>query len=494
MFQDLNPLDRSTAFLEIGIMLLGAVIIGFLTAWLIQRARRKPGPSEPATDPTETLRKANAAIKRSKALQQEAQARADRVEKELEEMTAKYNAVSDPEASEKLKKTEARLNEAVAARMRIQQELDNLKEEKAKKKGKETDKAVPFTDPRVDKLQKEVAALTLQKKDLARKLEVAEAESENVEQVDRLQKELTALKAQNKELKRNLESSGKQVDPELERDLRKARVDLTQKAAEIATLQTKLIRAEGKLNDAIAAVEKIDVHALENEVDSLQKKVAGLEKDLAGKQQTVSERSDQVNNLLQELDEARTKIASLEAAVAAKGGSTGDATEIEWLRKEKEDQEAEITELEDRILSLEKDNAALRARIRDRSGNQSEKLLQKLEAERDALQNELQILRDGKASPAPETASKEAAEVSPKPDFSHLGKVKEGKEDDLTQINGIGPVVEGKLNELGIKTLKQVSKLTEEDMDRIDAALELFPGRVKREKWVKQARKLSKNK
>lgn len=43
MFQDLNPLDRSTAILEIVILMLVAAIIGFIVAWLYYRSiyRRK---------------------------------------------------------------------------------------------------------------------------------------------------------------------------------------------------------------------------------------------------------------------------------------------------------------------------------------------------------------------------------------------------------------------------------------------------------------------
>ena len=80
----------------------------------------------------------------------------------------------------------------------------------------------------------------------------------------------------------------------------------------------------------------------------------------------------------------------------------------------------------------------------------------------------------------------------PGPDFSHLGQVKAGEKDQLAKISGIGPVVEGKLNALGIFTFAQIAQLTEQDMSNIDDALQLFPGRVKREDWVQQAKGLGK--
>ena len=58
--------------------------------------------------------------------------------------------------------------------------------------------------------------------------------------------------------------------------------------------------------------------------------------------------------------------------------------------------------------------------------------------------------------------------------------------DALTEINGIGPVIEGKLNELGITTFAQVAELTAERIAEIDEQLN-FKGRIDREEWVSQA-------
>ena len=58
--------------------------------------------------------------------------------------------------------------------------------------------------------------------------------------------------------------------------------------------------------------------------------------------------------------------------------------------------------------------------------------------------------------------------------------------DDLTQINGIGPVIAGKLNGLGITTYKQIAELSAEDVEKIDGELN-FKGRIEREEWISQA-------
>ena len=59
--------------------------------------------------------------------------------------------------------------------------------------------------------------------------------------------------------------------------------------------------------------------------------------------------------------------------------------------------------------------------------------------------------------------------------------------DDLTSINGIGPVIAGKLNAQGITTFQQIADFTPEDVARIDEALN-FKGRIDREEWIAQAK------
>ena len=63
--------------------------------------------------------------------------------------------------------------------------------------------------------------------------------------------------------------------------------------------------------------------------------------------------------------------------------------------------------------------------------------------------------------------------------------------DDLQKINGIGKVLEKKLNKLGIYTFAQIAAFSKKDIDSINETLS-FKGRIEREKWVSQAKKLSK--
>lgn len=59
--------------------------------------------------------------------------------------------------------------------------------------------------------------------------------------------------------------------------------------------------------------------------------------------------------------------------------------------------------------------------------------------------------------------------------------------DDLEDIDGIGPVINRKLHELGITTFAQIAAWTPADAEHIGRQLD-FPGRIEREQWIDQAR------
>jgi len=62
--------------------------------------------------------------------------------------------------------------------------------------------------------------------------------------------------------------------------------------------------------------------------------------------------------------------------------------------------------------------------------------------------------------------------------------------DDLKLIVGIGPVLERMLFQLGISTYGQIARLNDRDIEELDGRLPEFPGRIRRDEWVTQARVL----
>ncbi|MFQ5563756.1 MAG: 50S ribosomal protein L21 [Parvularculaceae bacterium] len=83
----------------------------------------------------------------------------------------------------------------------------------------------------------------------------------------------------------------------------------------------------------------------------------------------------------------------------------------------------------------------------------------------------------------PETKKPAAKKAAP--------KEKTGAADDLKQLSGVGPALEKKLHEAGVTTFAQIAAWTKADIAEIDEKFS-FQGRIEREDWVAQARKLAK--
>ena len=95
--------------------------------------------------------------------------------------------------------------------------------------------------------------------------------------------------------------------------------------------------------------------------------------------------------------------------------------------------------------------------------------------------------------PSPQKATPSAAPASAAPDGKPvaLNGPRDGKKDDLKRIKGIGPKIEGTLNELGIYHFDQISLWSKKTVKWVDNYLS-FKGRIDREDWVKQAGLLAK--
>lgn len=62
--------------------------------------------------------------------------------------------------------------------------------------------------------------------------------------------------------------------------------------------------------------------------------------------------------------------------------------------------------------------------------------------------------------------------------------------DDLKQISGVGPKIEGLLNSIGIYKWEQIAKFTAREREWVDGFLK-FKGRIERDDWVGQAKVLA---
>ncbi len=105
-----------------------------------------------------------------------------------------------------------------------------------------------------------------------------------------------------------------------------------------------------------------------------------------------------------------------------------------------------------------------------------------LENEVDEKTKQIVALQQESSKPTP---PREKPAVAAKP----AAKVPQEK-DDLTQIKGIGPRFQQKLNSLDIYSFRQISELSGEEVERLAEVIEVFPDRIHRDNWIGQATKL----
>ncbi|MCU4651889.1 50S ribosomal protein L21 [Roseibacterium sp. SDUM158016] len=93
-------------------------------------------------------------------------------------------------------------------------------------------------------------------------------------------------------------------------------------------------------------------------------------------------------------------------------------------------------------------------------------------------------------SAAPAAAPKKAATKAEAPAKAEAAPAAAAGADDLKQLSGVGPALEKKLHAAGVTSFAQIAAWTEADIAEFDEKLS-FKGRIEREGWVEQAKKLA---
>ena len=64
--------------------------------------------------------------------------------------------------------------------------------------------------------------------------------------------------------------------------------------------------------------------------------------------------------------------------------------------------------------------------------------------------------------------------------------------DDLKRLSGVGPALEDKLNQVGVYTYNQITKMSEREFNILDQLINKFP-KSKTKFWTGEANLLNKN-
>ena len=168
-------------------------------------------------------------------------------------------------------------------------------------------------------------------------------------------------------------------------------------------------------------------------------------------------------------------------AAAQEARSTADAARMADLRRDRDAAETALAEAKAADPAAEDGKLAeLQSALDECRANAAS-----LAGERDAAKA---ALATAEAKPAVAVSSSPAVAASP---IALVDSAPESAaSDDLKQISGIGPKLEGLLNEAGISRFEQIASLTPDQIADLDDILN-FRGRIERDDWVGQAKRFA---
>ena len=323
-----------------------------------------------------------------------------------------------------------------------------------------------------------------------------------------------------------------------EADYQKAALSLIDKDKSVNTLEADKKRLNSRLQSTLDEYEKSKVEhtqtasrleEMNDQILGLRTKNSQLNTELQQHTTTINQYADtQVDNVrLKELEHVilnlreENKVLKTETEVVASKSSDYEVLKqkIVELEAEKEqwgDNLSEITQLEDgnealnrSIAQLMEENEAMKDRLDDlvqyESGNDilNATIMQLME-ENEVLKSNISVgaVAAVPAVPTPVEAttvsevtivelSTDQAKAQIKAIIgSKIRFATPAEKDDLKKIQGVGPFIEEKLNDLGIYTFEQLSQLDESTIPTLTTAIEFFPGRIERDEWVNQADRL----
>jgi predicted flap endonuclease-1-like 5' DNA nuclease len=268
-----------------------------------------------------------------------------------------------------------------------------------------------------------------------------------------LKREVKALKKTLSETQTEMEALKEQIDLK-DADLKKASFDHEE-------LEAKIIRLEGEKGKLYNQVLNLtsDYERLQTSSKTYTDTIEDLQNQIVG----LKAQNNQLNEEFEEDDDALNDMAQMQ--------STFNATRnrLELLENKLNRLEQENNNLKDALIAVKDEQEALK------------------------VQKGTIVVAS-----TPEGGA-EADETSEEPDIATGEKtivkkqilLDDGDKDDLTRINGIGPFLEKKLNSIGIFTYRELGELNDQGVAQVTKAIGYFEGRIQKDDWVGQAKKLA---
>ncbi len=245
----------------------------------------------------------------------------------------------------------------------------------------------------------------------------------------------------------------------LSADLEASRYTLKEKQARISSLEEELRRIRAKQSEESQRFTQ-DLEERDQKIANMTRQVQEAPRDLSG----------EVSRWQQAAAQKDGRVKELEAELVARPDLSAELTQCRNLGTQKDSRIAELeAQLSSQSASLAASGAGAAA-VGAAAGFH----------ERPAAFQGQDYDGDGVV---------EGTNEGTKP--STLTAARNGRPDDLKQIKGVGPKLEGLLHSLGFYHFDQVASWGASEVAWVDANLEGFSGRVSRDQWVAQAKILA---
>ena len=364
------------------------------------------------------------------------------------------------------------------------------------------------------KIEREAKRKAAEAEERAREAEwkASRIEREAAQKAARIEREATEKASEATEKAAGIEREAAQKASEAAQKAAEIEFEATEKAAEIefeAIEKAAEAKEAEELEEQRAAEEKAKMEAEERSKEAGEK-AAEIEREAAEAKAMLRKKAERrkAAEAEERARENSRKAAEKEAREEIEREAEREAAEIERKGAEKASRiEREKAEKASRIEREKAEKAAeakksLRKKAEERrrkleeEERGSQEARKKAAAREEAMEEEIAERRSKLEGLAEEERRKEkallrVAERMNKIDFGIIGFATHADKDDLEEIEGIGTFIEEKLNSLGIYKFSQISRMDSDLEDKVNEAIEFFPGRVKRDRWVDQAKVLA---
>ncbi|MBH0203437.1 MAG: hypothetical protein HP496_14350 [Nitrospira sp.] len=289
-----------------------------------------------------------------------------------------------------------------------------------------------------------------------------------------------------------------------------------EQAQEVLKEEIRVLRDHvAQLNENLADRDRLRAHL--KKLESLQGRVHQLEVELSDREAAHRGTIKQLEKSLAERDRRIEELVPTATLLREKGAELK-----EWEKKYArmvQEHKSEVVTLQEQCAAQEHLREQLLLNEQQLQGREEQmtdltRQLQALQAERhtllqevqnipgkdeqiDRLQKRLKELRGTlreKTVPVKAVLAKEGSRqvrqngAEPNSQGKQLKGSKDGQQDDLKKINGIGPAFAQTLKKLGTCTFIQIARWKPEDIEKIAKKLETDPERIKRDKWIAEAK------